>query len=150
MPDVTHTRVLTCSLQAHYIRLITHPLTAACRPQTTWVESYKEDRVTLLDLISWFSATAAKGNFTRVLPGVFHTWAVSCTLLPRSVSKRPGRLGPCRGAGLGKGVACFLGNIICYLRLKGELCTPRERDIHVLTPQPQDVTSFGSRAWSWK
>ena len=82
VPDVTHTDVLTCSLQACHIHFIIHPLTAACRPQTTWVESYKEVGVAQLDLISWSSAAALKGSCTRVLPGVLHTRVLSRTLLP--------------------------------------------------------------------
>ena len=82
VPQVTRTRVLTCSLQAHHIHLITFPLTAACRPQTTWVKSSKELGVALLDLLSWSRAAAVKGRLTRVLPGVLHTRVLSCTLLP--------------------------------------------------------------------
>ena len=80
--DVTHTDVLTCSLQARHIHFITHPLTAACHPQSTWVESSKELGVALLDLISRSSAAAAKGSLTRVLPGVLHTRVLSRALLP--------------------------------------------------------------------
>lgn len=89
-------------------------LTAACRPQATRVESYEEVGVSLMDLISQSRAAAAKGSLTRGLPGVLHTRLMGRTLLPSEFPRDQAGSDPLEG------LACFLGNVICYLRGKGD------------------------------
>ncbi|XP_066899328.1 cilia- and flagella-associated protein 100 isoform X3 [Kogia breviceps] len=146
VPDVTHTAVLSCSLQARHIHFLTHPLPAAWRAQPTWVEPSKELGVALLGLVGRSSAAAAKGSLTRALPGVLRTRGLSRTPPP---SLFPGdQAGSDLFEGLAELSAVLVpGQHYSYLRLKGDCVPPRERDIHVLTAGAQDMTSFGRRAW---
>lgn len=93
-------------------------LTAACRPQATWVESYEEVGVSLLDFVSRSGAAAAKGSLARGLPGVLHTRVMRRTLLPSEFPRDQAGSDPLEG------LACFLGNVICYLRGKGDCVHP--------------------------